>query len=248
MNETVHQNLLNLFNQHYNPIQNLNSVDLLDSLINDNPDVFDLDLQENVKLYNEDEIEQFLAAKENSDLATAFKQAVNFGNWDSTAIIQAFQSDIRNSFSHIDALVSQKERGFKNQIIFLEHDFAPRACFCGFGTGAYPLLETPSYFDYNYHEELYNGEGSIDYSLAWQHLITLNEQIEALGLEDAILDTEIYQNIAKATNYKTFLLLFEAFKNLGLSFFKQIPIELPLFIYGNEHDCEAINIFIFENI
>ncbi|WP_262885916.1 hypothetical protein [Algibacter sp. L1A34] len=38
----------------------------------------------------------------------------------------------------------------------------------------------------------------------------------------------------------------KAFDELGIRILDGIEIEKPIMIYGNEHDCEPINIYAFE--
>lgn len=245
MNDSIKNNLEHLFNQNYNLIKNSSAVQMLDKLIKENPEAFDINLNIMGRLYDKHAIKAFKKAKKNKALNVAFEYAKNM-ELDERSLIAEFSKDIDNSFSLIREKVNSENKGYTNQIIFLEHDYAPHAYFCGFGKGEYPILSEPGYFEFNFKEELYAGTGKIDYSKIWEPFIKLNSVLEDLGIDDHIFDTEIYQGMVHSYQFKTYLLLHEAFKNLTPVLFEGIPIEKPLFIYGNEHDCEAINIYTFE--
>lgn len=67
-----------------------------------------------------------------------------------------------------------------------------------------------------------------------------------LGIFKEIQETGFYNYLKNAIHYKTYLLLHETFRKLTVDIFKGIEVAKPFYIYGNEHDCEAINIYVFE--
>ena len=74
----------------------------------------------------------------------------------------------------------------------------------------------------------------------------LNEILEDLDVFDQLMETKMYQHLLKSYIYKTYILLHKAFEQIDINNFKGIEIEKPLYIYGNEHDCEKMNIYVFE--
>lgn len=243
-NLQVKSNLEELFNLKFESIIDLSIEEFFDELINENPMAYDISSGEITGLYDEDEIKNFKKAKKNSKLISIFEKAKQL-KFNENLIIQDFKKNILDALSEInDKNIATKN--LKTQIIFLEHDYQPFAVLCGFGRGNYPILNEPAYFEFNWQEESFCGIGKIDYSKIWDDLFLLNQILEDLDVYDSILDTEFYQNLSDSIKFKTYLLLHEAFNQIGIEAFKGIEIEKPLFIYGNEHDCEAINIFIFE--
>ena len=67
-----------------------------------------------------------------------------------------------------------------------------------------------------------------------------------MDLGDFITASDSYEYLQAAYKFKTNLLLQEAFEQIPLSAFDGIPIKLPLFIFSNEHDCEAMNVYVYE--
>jgi len=245
MNKRIKQTLDRLFIQNYQIIKD-SSIDLLfEELLNENPKAFNINLGIISNLFDNEEIVNFKMAKKNKELVSAYKSVIKM-DIDEKEISKGFILDIKKSLSEIKQKVSSEKKGFKNQIIFLEYDFAPFSYFCGFGEGDYPLLKKPEYFKYNHHEELYNGIGKIDYSSIWSKFIHFNDVLEELEIWDDIVETDFYKNIENSYRLKTNLILHDAFDNIGLEAFQGIDIKKPLSIYGNEHDCEAINIYAFE--
>lgn len=244
-NQQIKSNLEKLFNSNFELIRNTSIEVFFETLINENPPAFDISSATITELFDEDEIKNFKKAKKNKKLILAFEKAKQI-EFDESQIINNFKKDILDSVIEIKNKLKNENKGFKNQIIFLEYDYQPIAFWCGFGIGDYPILNEPSYFDFNWNEELYCGIGKVDYSILWNDLLLLNEILEDLDIFDQILDTEFYQTLQKSIKFKTYLLLHEAFNQIGIEVFNGINIQFPLYIYGNEHDCEAINICVFE--
>ena len=86
----------------------------------------------------------------------------------------------------------------------------------------------------------------MDYSKIWKELSLINEILEDLDVYDQICETELYQSLLNAVKFKTYLLLNKAFDEIGINVFDGIEIGKPLMIYGNEHDCESINIYSYK--
>jgi hypothetical protein len=245
MKEKIKTNLEKLYNQSYELIKDSSFPDIANKLIENNPEAYDMNSGSIRSLYEEEEIEMLEKSKQNKKLIKIFDSAKDNLKANSQ-IIEGFRKDILNSIELIKEKVSKEKKGFKNQIIFLEYDYEPFAYFCGFGEGDYPILDKPEYINYNYREELFNGVGRISYANFWKKKIELNEQLEELELAGLVWDSDLYQGLQDAYKFKTNLLLFEAFERIPIEAFEGIPTKLPLLIYGNEHDCEAMNIYQYE--
>ncbi|WP_370390457.1 hypothetical protein [uncultured Winogradskyella sp.] len=183
--------------------------------------------------------------KENNELNESFQKALKL-NLDENLILSKFKTDLQNAFSEIKLIVQSEKKGIKNQAIFLEHDFLPIASISGFGKGNYPILEKPKYLDFYPKEEIYINIEKIDYSLAWKDLLSLNNVLEKFEIDDYIIESDIYQALNNSFKFKTYIILHKAFDELGIKILDGIEIEKPVMIYGNEHDCEPINIYAFE--
>ncbi len=183
--------------------------------------------------------------KDNNELKESFQKALKL-NFDENKILSNFKADLINAFSEIKLKVQSEQKGIKNQAIFLEYNFLPIASISGYGKGNYPILERPKYLEFYPKEEIYINIEKIDYSLAWKDLISLNSVLEKLEIDDYIIESDIYQSLNNSFKFKTYILLHKAFDELGIKIFDGIEIEKPIMIYGNEHDCEPINIYALE--
>ena len=242
-NIQVKANLEKLFKVNFDAVNSLSIETFFDQLVAEPVMAYDPSTDEFNGVFDEEEIEALKEARQDSDLLNAFKKVAEL-NFDDNQIIEGFKKDIVASLAEIRK--NLKNDSFSNQIIFLENDFEPYAYFCAFGTGNYPILSEPDYFDYNFKEEIYNGVGKIDYSVIWNDLLLLNDLLVELEIEDIINETEYFQNLLNALKFKTYLLLDDTFDQLGIEIFRDFKIEKPLYIYANEHDCPAMNVYIFE--
>lgn len=245
MNSTVKNNLENLFKKNFDLVRSLSIQDILNDLIENNDDAFDIGRGVVTKLYEEEDIAIIESAKRNSQLTEVF-ESVKAKLVANEKFIESFKKDIITSIKLLKEKVVKENKGFKIQIILLEYDFEPYFYFCGFGEGNYPILEKPKYIDYNHHQQLFNGDAKVDFSNFWKEKIRLERLLDELELSDMLMNSEIYDALNQSYHFKTFLLLHEAFNRISLSVFQGIPIKLPLFIYGNEHDCSEMNVFIYE--
>lgn len=248
MKEIIKSNLENLFNKNFNSFIKISFPVFIDSITGKNTQAFDFKYPMEGFFEPEDiaALEQLKGNKKLIELYDKLKENLK----SNTLIMDGFKKDILNSIMVIKQRVKEENKGFKSQIIFIEHDYDPTACFCGFGEGIYPILETPKYIDFNYKEELFNGIGQISYAPFWKEKIEFEELLsvanDGIDMADLLFSTEIYENIESAYRMKTYLFLYEAFDQISIEAFEGIPLKLPLYIYGNEHDCEQMNVYLYE--
>ena len=245
MKNSVKVTLENLYLRNKKKVSEISIIDILNKLITDNPEALDLNSGETVNLHDEEEIENFQLAIKNKKLAEKFNYAKEL-DFDESQIINGLMQDLINSFSVAKEKLIGNESQEKNQIIFLEHNYQPYAYLCGYGEGDYPILKNPEYLNGFHQNEFYNGVGNIDYSPIWKSLINLIALLEELEIDDAVRENELFVALEKMTLYKTYLLINRALEELGENLFSNMHIKKPLFIFGNEHDCEPINIYVLE--
>lgn len=242
MKQKIKKNLTNLFNENYQKIAKVSFSHMIDENIEETNNGYK---SKGIYNYLEDqEAINLIKLKENRKLHASFIKAQSL-DIDEQKIITGFIHDIKKSIEKIKIKLKESKQNFSNQIIFLGYDHLPEAWFSGYGKGNYPILDKPEYFEFNFSEEMYVGIGKIDYSNVWSNLISLNEQLEDLDVFDALATTDTYNYLLNSYLFKTYLLLFKAFDNIMIEEFEGINIEKPLFIYGNEHDCEPMNIYIY---
>ena len=244
LNQKIILNLENLFNNNFKEIQHPSLVQWLDLMKTENPDTFFVNEQRFNKLYDESMLSNFERAKENAKLVECYEKAIELA-LDETKIINAFSNDLKSSFQKIKNGIKNIEDS-KIQIIILTYDFEPYAWIGGFGEGNYPILKKPEYFDFNYKKSFFEILGHVDYSKVWSNLIKLEEYLEEAKIYDDVSETDFYQNLRNCYIFKTYLLLNKAFKLNQEELFSDLDIKKPLFVYGNQHDGEKINIFCYE--
>ena len=244
LNQKIISNLENLFNNNFKEIQHPSLGQWLDLLKTENPDVFFVNEQRIIKLYDEFMLSNFERAKENAKLVKYYEKVIELA-LDETEIINAFSNDLKSSFQKIKNGIKNIE-GSKIQIIILTYDFEPYAWISGFGEGNYPILKKPEYFDFNYKKSFFEILGHVDYSKVWSNLIKLEEYLEEAEIYYEVFEADFYQNLRNCYILKTYLLLNKAFEQNQEELFSDLDIKKPLFIYGNQHGGEKINIYCYE--
>ncbi len=165
-----------------------------------------------------------------------------------------FQDNIEyqliDNLTKIALNISKEKKNFKLNLLFLEHNYEPEACFCGFDDSnyKYKLLSGQEYLKYDYKKELFNGVGSFDYSNILSPYLKFEEEIgeEKVEMINEALSGGMYlEEIKKLFLLKGFLgihLCLDRIKDKIRQI--NIPMRNEVFIFGNEHDCEQLNIYV----
>jgi hypothetical protein len=243
LNQQIESNLNRLFDENFSNISGLTLEVLFQQITADNPDVFDLDKGDRRKLYDDSLLDQIKKAFKRKKVISAFDKAVQC-SFDEQKAIAKLSSDLKRSFQEIKSEIKAID-GNKLQIIFLEHD-EPMAWLGGFGAGDYKVLESPAYIDFDFEHAFFEAKGSVDYAPVWKNFIKLTECLEDAELLDDLADTDFYRSLENCYVFKTYLLLHRAFEMTGDELFGSLDIQKPLYIYGNQHDCETINIYCYD--
>ncbi len=244
INSKVILNLENLFEENYKEIKYPCLSQWLDFLTVENPDVFSISEQKNVNFYDKESLNKFKKAKKNIKLLEFYETLIEF-SINETEVIDRLSKDLKSSFEKIKKGVKDIKDS-KIQIILLTYSHEPYAWISGFGEGDYPILNKPEHFDFNYQKDFFEIIGNVDYSYIWDNLLRFEESLEETEIFDDIFESDFYQNIRNSYIFKTYLLLNKAFSENKKELFNGLNIKKPLFIYGNEHDCEKINIYSYE--
>ncbi len=243
MNKEIIINLESLFKENYNVIQFPPLSQWLDVLVSENPDIYSINEQKTVKLYDKSIIQNFEQAKKSTKLIEQYEKTISM-SLNESEIILNFSNDLKSSFTEMKKGMRPQVNS-KIQIILLTYDHEPYAWISGFGEGIYPILKKAEYFDFNYQKDFFKVLGKVDYSIIWDNLIKLEECLEEMDIMYDIFDTHFHQCIRNAYIYKTYLLLNKAFQMNEKELFSNLDIQKPLFIYGHEHDCEKMNIYCY---
>ncbi|WP_346881361.1 hypothetical protein [uncultured Algibacter sp.] len=245
MNNEIKSNLEGLYDYYKTVLDNTSLYNILDDLMTKNPLYTDFNIGFLTSLFENQEIKHLKKAKTNTELINTFQKAITI-EIDDTETISQLKDDILNSIPLIKDSISNKKKQYKNRAIFLEYQFEPLASFYGFGKGNFPIVDTFTSFDFNDMKSLYKNIGLINYTKIWKALTVFDEILERANIYDQVIESETYKTLHKCYQLKTYLLLHEAFKSINIKVFNGIKIKKPLFIYGGEHGCEAINIYVFE--
>ncbi|MFV9482310.1 hypothetical protein ACNI3T_00655 [Christiangramia sp. ASW11-125] len=243
MKDEILQNLKKLFQESYSYAREGSIEKIIDEYIHETNQHY---VSIGINNYLEDEEPfELKRIKKNSELEKCFKEALKF-DFDENKIISNLVSDIQTAFSEIKSKLIDEKKEIENQAIFLEFDFIPKASIAGYGTGEYPILKEPKYLDFYPDNEIYIAIEKIDYRKIWKNLTSLENTIEKFEVDDYVFDSGTYQALRNSIIYKTYILLHKALNNLGPEIFNGLNIKKPLMIYGNEHDCEPISIYVLE--
>lgn len=168
------------------------------------------------------------------------------------------QVDLREHTGHqlitnltqIGSTIPDDRKGYRLNLLFLEHDFFPEASFCGFDDEDYEfaLLNGTEYLEYNWRNELFNGAGKFDYALLLNPFLEFESE---LG-EDRVDEINDSLSLGSYLDEIRRLFYLNAYTNihLGLEGIQTligsigIPMREKAYVFANEHDCPQLNIFV----
>ena len=156
------------------------------------------------------------------------------------------EDQLVNSLSKISSNILLNQNNYELNLLFLEHDYDYKACFCGFDDSNYSfrLLSGAEYLNYEYKKELFNGVGIFDYNPLFNPVIKIENELGSN--EDKALVVGYYlEEIKKLYLLNAYLgihICLERIKDLVKKI--NIPKREEVFIFGNEHDCEQLNIYV----
>lgn len=175
-----------------------------------------------------------------------------------TDLININKKEIQDHIEHqlIDNLtkisfgLTEKSKDYKLNLLFLEHDYEPEACFCGFDDIDYEfkLLSGEEYLKFNYDKEIFNGAGSFDYATLLSPILKFEEAIghdKALEVDQALNAGGYLEEIKKLYLINAYLGIHNCLDRINLEIRKiKVPMRDNIYIFGNEHDCEQLNIYV----
>ena len=167
---------------------------------------------------------------------------------------KTIQEDIEHqlieNLSNISQNIAKENQDFKLNLLFLEHDYEPEACFCGFDDPNYEhkLLSGQEYLSFDHKNELFNGAGRFDYTSILSPYLKFKEE---LGEERVEMINGAFSGGVYLEEIKNFFLL-NGFLGIHLCLDRvkdkvreiNIPMRNEVFIFGNEHDSEQLNIYV----
>ncbi|WP_350292266.1 hypothetical protein [uncultured Croceitalea sp.] len=170
-----------------------------------------------------------------------------------TEVQNKIEYQLLNNLSNIASTISNTRSNNMLNLLFLEHDYEYQACFCGFDDKNYhfKLLSGEKYLEYNYEKELFNGLGNFDYSPILSPILNFEEKVGQKRVDD------IYENLCVSSYIEEIkeLHLLNAYLGIHICLCRiendfrkiKIPMMDKVYIFGNEHDCEQLNIYVLEN-
>lgn len=160
------------------------------------------------------------------------------------------EQQLIDSFTNISLNIAKKKNDFKLNLLFLEHNYEPEAYFCGFDdiNHEYRLLSGLEYLKYDYNKELFNGAERFDYRILLRPYLKFKEELgeEKVNIINEALSGGMYlEEIKKLFILNGFLGIHLCLDRIREEIRKiNIPMQNEVFIFGNEHDCEPINIYV----
>ncbi|TCN56440.1 hypothetical protein D0809_15000 [Flavobacterium circumlabens] len=241
--EQIKQNLEKYFNHHFEIINSFSLNAVINEYITENNNYY---LSLGINNYMEDEeVKELTKIKDNQKLINSFLEVKKL-NINEAEIIESFKNDIINAIRKLTKIIKKDEKSTIYQSMFIEHDFFPLGYIRIYGKGQFSINKKPSYLNFDYNNELLSEDCKIDYSPVWKEYLKFNSILEELELDNYLLDSTFYESLTQVYIYKVFLLLNKTFQQLESKIFEGINIHRPFYIYGNEHDCEASNIYVFK--
>tara|TARA_R110002051_G_scaffold325069_1_gene425579 strand:+ start:305 stop:1072 length:768 start_codon:yes stop_codon:yes gene_type:complete len=146
--------------------------------------------------------------------------------------------------------LTEEKKDFKLNLLFLEHDYEPEACFCGFDDEDYTfkLLSGEEYLKYNYNKELFNGAGRFDYSALIYPILKFEEEIgedKAFEIDQLFSAGGYLEDVKKLYLINAYLGIHNCLDKIKGEFRNiRIPMRDNVHVFGNEHDCEQLNIYV----
>jgi hypothetical protein len=244
-NDSIRSTLKKLFDNQFDSIKHLDYNTFVHETIKNNPTVYNLNAQDFISSNDESEIQALKDSLKNFQFASIFNSCIKM-NIDEDLIKSNLKQDLKVSLNDLKRESLEKYPDIKRQALFLTFCDYPNAWVALYGEGEYPVLKKPEYLKFYSPNELILFDYKIDYSLAWKNLTALETAINEIDLYNQICYTDTYNALRESYIFKTYLLLFDVFNRHQDELFEGFPIKKPFYIYGNEHDCEPINIFIIE--
>lgn len=242
-NQRIKENLRKICKKNQNILNNFSIESISNEIINDLRTTPIMGDSKDVESYYDQTIEALENSKQSIELISIIEN-IKKEEIENDNILLDFIGDLKKTF--IGKNNFEFKTNSKCQIVFFEYDYEPEFNAYGYGKGNYKTIYKPKNFDFNYNEEVFYGISTLNFYEVWKNKINLEEIIEKLEF-DAFYDTKYYESVSEFYKYKTFYLLHKAIDVIGIEMFSNIPIEESIFIYANEHDCEPISIYTFNN-
>lgn len=158
-----------------------------------------------------------------------------------------------DNLGRIAQRIPKEKSSFQLSILFLEHDFEPEAYFCGFDDSKFKfrLLSGLEYLDYEEWEwtkEMFNGGiETFDYRPFLKPCIELEERLgeEMVEKVEEVGPGGYLGEIKKLFLLNAYLAIHIYLERNGQKLRELgIPMKEDVFFFGNEHDCEQLNIYV----
>jgi hypothetical protein len=245
-NNKIIETLKNLYSANYEQIKDLNYKSYVSYLIDNNQVIFDKNTGEQLFWMDEFEIKNLIDSLKNFHLSSLFEATIKMAIDE-----EKIKIDLKNDLISILFALKNKNLdkfpNIKRQALFITYGDFPQAWCCMYGEGNFPILKEPTYFNYDYSNELFIPDITLDYSKLWKDLINLEKVIDENDLYNQLInESEKFRALINTYVYKTYLLLNEIFEENKDELFKGFPIKKPFYVFANQHDCEPINLFIIE--
>lgn len=182
-----------------------------------------------------------------SEIDNLVKDLIDINN---KTIQDNIEHQLVNNLTTISQNILDDKNNFELNLLFLEHDYEPEACFCGFDDDSYKykLLSGQEYLEYDYKKELFNGAGRFDYTnLLSPYIKFINElgEEKVEMINEALTDGMYLEQIKNLFLLNGFLGIHLCLNNIKSKIREiHLPMKDEVFIFGNEHDCEEINIYV----
>jgi hypothetical protein len=165
-------------------------------------------------------------------------------------IQEHIENQLINSFSEISSSILSERNGFDLNLLFLEHDYSPAACFCGYEDLNYEfkVLSGQEYLEFDYNKEIFNGIGKFDYTPFLLPMMQYEEEIgedKVHAINEAISMTGYLDEVKKYFLLYAYLGTHLCFNRINDKIRKiDMPWHEEVFVFVNEHDCEQLNVFV----
>ena len=160
------------------------------------------------------------------------------------------ESQLLENLSSISLSIPDEKKDLELNLLFIEHNYHLDTYFSGFDDASYAhkLLSGKECLKYDYKKELFIGAGGFKYNALLSPYLKFEERLgeeKVDTINEALFGGNYLEEVKKLYLLNGFLGIHLCLDRIGEEIRRiDIPMRNEVFIFGNEHDCEQLNIYV----